>query len=347
MEDDELRGACEKHWGEETLAEALRLLQGGVPVLGDLLDGPIDVDKLDYVRRDAHHCGITFGSGLDVKRIVQSLTCVGDGEELGVRRDGVFAVEGFVVAQDQMLGSVYWHEWIRSVMAMFHEFLDALTSRAPQGLEVIAQGLKSATSELDALGTVLLPKVAELPEPLQRRLQPLFMLHQRPQFRDIYHAVAAYSHLDRVPPRFASRYSIYDSIVRRPRSSLSVVPVDWNAAQQLRGCFIEACRQKADLKMVGWFDVLVDVAWGKAANRLLQVRIDGQDRPITDLSHLRESIFTEPTAYVAPVRVFVSPGVYARASSQIESIRSSAEELFYTNQTPDLEALKAEALTVE
>ena len=341
--DGELRRAVERNWGQGCLEEALRILQGSVPVLRDLLDGPIDVDKLDYVRRDAHHCGITFGRGLDVNRIVESLTCVKGAEELGITQEGVFAVEGFVVAQEQMLGSVYWHECIRSVMAMFQEFIRAITNGARDSLRSLAQKLKAAASELQALKEVLLPMTSQLSEALQRRLAPLFSLHERPQFKDIYQAVAKYTHLDRVPPRVASRLTIYQSIVRRPTSSVSVIPIDWGAAEQLRACFIGAFRQKPALSKVGRYDVLVDVAWGKAGNRLLTVRAngDGRECPITEVSHLRESIFTEPTAFLAPVRVFVCPHVYEKAASHIDSIRTAAEEMFYSNQSPEIESVDA------
>ena len=58
--DPHLRAAL----GEETCSEA-RLLEdagGGLrSVLGDIISGPTDADKLDYLLRDSRYAGVTYG----------------------------------------------------------------------------------------------------------------------------------------------------------------------------------------------------------------------------------------------------------------------------------------------
>jgi hypothetical protein len=83
------------------------------------------------------------------------------------------------------------------------------------------------------------------------------------------------------------------------------------------------------------FEVLVDVPWGKNANRMVHI-VDGdlhETKPITENSHLAESIFSNPTAFSNPVRVFVSPRLYNDYQDKSESIISSALEKFFETKT--------------
>jgi len=64
--------------------------------------------------------------------------------------------------------------------------------------------------------------------------------------------------------------------------------------------------------------------------------VDGdlhETKPITENSHLAESIFSNPTAFSNPVRVFVSPRLYNDYQDKSESIISSALEKFFETKT--------------
>ena len=39
-----------------------------------ILHGPLGVDRLDYLERDAHHCGVPYGAPADKARLLESLT---------------------------------------------------------------------------------------------------------------------------------------------------------------------------------------------------------------------------------------------------------------------------------
>jgi HD superfamily phosphohydrolase len=43
--------------------------------LQGLISGSIDLDKLDYLRRDAFMCGVSYGE-IDVDRLINALTLV-------------------------------------------------------------------------------------------------------------------------------------------------------------------------------------------------------------------------------------------------------------------------------
>jgi len=106
------------------------------------------------------------------------------------------------------------------------------------------------------------------------------------------------------------------------------MPIDWDQVKRLRGSYINALKQK-NIE-VSSNDVLIDVPWGKPSNRMVKVlREDGRTEvQITDVSHLAESIFTLPTAHIAPVRVYLRPTIHHKALPYIESIIKSAEEMF-------------------
>jgi HD superfamily phosphohydrolase len=88
--------------------------------LAGLISGPIDVDKLDYLRRDSLMCGVPYGE-VDVDRLLACLAVVDlDGRRtIGVLEKGLAALESLLFAKYQMYRNVYWHHAVRSATAMF------------------------------------------------------------------------------------------------------------------------------------------------------------------------------------------------------------------------------------
>lgn len=82
----------------------------GDPVLKSIVSGPLDADKQDYLLRDSQFAGVTYGL-YDIHQLHRSLK-VSDGEsgrELRIAKDGVAAVEQFVMAKYYMFANVYRH----------------------------------------------------------------------------------------------------------------------------------------------------------------------------------------------------------------------------------------------
>jgi HD superfamily phosphohydrolase len=101
----------------------LRLIQGtSEGPLAGLISGSLDVDKLDYLSRDAWMCGVPYGV-IDVERLLTSLTYVagpaGRGPVLALHEKGLSALESLLFAKYQMYRNVYWHHAVRSATAMF------------------------------------------------------------------------------------------------------------------------------------------------------------------------------------------------------------------------------------
>jgi hypothetical protein len=99
--------------------------------LAGLISGSIDVDKIDYLRRDALLCGVPYGE-IDVDRLLHCLTLADqDGRPtLGIVEKGIAALESLLFAKYQMYRNVYWHHAVRSATAMFKRLVrEALADR--------------------------------------------------------------------------------------------------------------------------------------------------------------------------------------------------------------------------
>lgn len=83
----------------------------GRPVLRNIVSGPLDADKQDYLLRDSRFCGVEYGR-FDLHQLHRSLCAHGpthDEEELMIRSDGIHAVEQYVLAKYYLTTNVYRH----------------------------------------------------------------------------------------------------------------------------------------------------------------------------------------------------------------------------------------------
>lgn len=88
-------------------------------LLARLLSGALDVDKLDYLPRDARACNVPYG-GVDVSRLLGALRVIpgSDGPALGVSDKGISPLNSLLHARQEMFDNVYWHHTNRAMMAM-------------------------------------------------------------------------------------------------------------------------------------------------------------------------------------------------------------------------------------
>ena len=101
-----------------------------LPLRG-LVSGSLDLDKMEYLRRDARFCGVPYGE-VDVDRLVQGLVLLADpqtGEyELGVHEKAVAALESLLFAKYQMFRNVYWHHGVRAATALYKRIVEESVS---------------------------------------------------------------------------------------------------------------------------------------------------------------------------------------------------------------------------
>ena len=91
-------------------------------LLHTIIDGPIDVDKMDYLVRDGEHLGVVYPSGIDKQWLLRNLTvCWNNGERkpsIGVYEKGRAAAESLAYVRYEMHSVAYWHHTVRIIKAM-------------------------------------------------------------------------------------------------------------------------------------------------------------------------------------------------------------------------------------
>jgi hypothetical protein len=101
--------------------EALIRGRSDSPLQG-LVSGSLDLDKIEYLMRDARFCGVPFGM-VDVDRLLYALTVVEAPDtgrrEVAVLEKGVAALESLLFAKYQMFRNVYWHHAVRAATVMY------------------------------------------------------------------------------------------------------------------------------------------------------------------------------------------------------------------------------------
>jgi HD superfamily phosphohydrolase len=91
--------------------------------LGQLVSGELDVDRMDYLVRDAHHTGVPYGT-IDHSRLVRELRFV-DGE-LVLDEGNVQTAESLLLARALMNPTVYQHHVARIAKAMLRRGVERL-----------------------------------------------------------------------------------------------------------------------------------------------------------------------------------------------------------------------------
>jgi HD superfamily phosphohydrolase len=98
-------------------------LVGGEGQFGQLVSGELDVDRMDYLVRDAHHTGVPYGT-IDAERLLRELTFV-DGA-LVLDEGNVQTAESLLLARALMNPTVYMHPVARISKAMLRRASERL-----------------------------------------------------------------------------------------------------------------------------------------------------------------------------------------------------------------------------
>ena len=250
---------------------AARLLRG-------LLDGPIDVDKMDYLERDSLHAGVPYGRNFDKDRLIASLTVHPRTGGLALTAKGRTAAELLVFARYVMFAEVYWHHTVRAATAML---VRAVWERRA---DFVAPDLYATTDPqfVDRLlaccdGT-----------PAARLADGLF----RPAGgRGLYKRLAEFGPHGRGA-------GVFRTLAGRPYRDLAAVAVA--LADRVRGA----------VPGLAPTDLLLDAP---PAHREVQFRVDvidadGEPRPLSDVSPVTRTLAAEQfDEHVKRVRLFVHP----------------------------------------
>lgn len=96
-----------------------RALHPDDELLSSLLSGALDVDKLDYLPRDARACNVPYG-GVDMSRLQASLRVhlVNGQQRIVVTHKGISPLHSLLHARQEMFDNIYWHHTCRAHQMM-------------------------------------------------------------------------------------------------------------------------------------------------------------------------------------------------------------------------------------
>lgn len=99
------------HDGKLDLAIAIFTENYEKKFLSKLISSQLDVDRIDYLKRDSFFTGVAEGS-INAERLLEMLEVVGN--ELAIEAKGIYSVESFIVSRRIMYWQVYMHKTVLS-----------------------------------------------------------------------------------------------------------------------------------------------------------------------------------------------------------------------------------------
>jgi hypothetical protein len=124
---------------EGKLDLAIRIFTGNYErkFMLQLISGQLDMDRMDYLRRDSFYTGVAEGS-INADRLIQMMDVVDD--RLVVEEKGIYSVEKFLVARRLM----YWQAYLHKTSYVAELMLQQIFKRAVQ---LFSEGFSLQASE--------------------------------------------------------------------------------------------------------------------------------------------------------------------------------------------------------
>ena len=88
--------------------------------LNKLISSQLDVDRIDYLKRDSFFTGVAEGN-VNAERLLDMMEVVGN--DLAIEAKGIYSVESFIVSRRIMYWQVYMHKTVLSAEYMLREIL--------------------------------------------------------------------------------------------------------------------------------------------------------------------------------------------------------------------------------
>ncbi|MCE1198355.1 MAG: HD domain-containing protein [Marinilabiliales bacterium] len=102
-----------------------------------LVSSQLDMDRLDFLKRDSFYCGVSEGV-VSSDRIIKMLDVRND--QLVVEAKGIYSVEKFLLARRMMYWQVYLHKTVVAAERMLVNLLRRASELAGMGQPILAQG---------------------------------------------------------------------------------------------------------------------------------------------------------------------------------------------------------------
>jgi hypothetical protein len=101
--------------------------------LHQLVSSQLDMDRLDYLKRDSFFTGVSEGV-ISSDRIIKMLNVVND--ELAIEAKGIYSIEKFIIARRLMYWQVYLHKTVLSAENLLVNILTRAKDLAERGTEL-------------------------------------------------------------------------------------------------------------------------------------------------------------------------------------------------------------------
>jgi HD superfamily phosphohydrolase len=126
---DRVGGILERHGIDP--GEVCAIVKGSHPLAG-IIHGDLDVDRMDYLLRDAYYTGAPYGT-VDAQRLIRNMIRTDEGIVLD--ENGINAAESLLIARTLMRPAVYYHHVSRIGESMFHLAMREHLQDAPHDAE--------------------------------------------------------------------------------------------------------------------------------------------------------------------------------------------------------------------
>lgn len=140
---------------------AIRIFNNDYPraFLHQLISSQLDMDRLDYLRRDSFYTGVSEGQ-VNTERLIQMLNVSDD--QLVVDSKGIYSVEKFLVARRLMYWQVYLHKTVLAAEFLLIKILSRAKEIYPVSANIPGPLKLFIAGELPSPYPELLPLYAKL-----------------------------------------------------------------------------------------------------------------------------------------------------------------------------------------
>ena len=124
----EIYGILKKRFSEDEILKIQKIIAGIHPGFeSQIIHSELDADNFDYLIRDSHQTGVTYGV-FDVKQIIRNLKLT-DKEELVIGEKGKRAVEHYLLSKYFLYSQVIHHKTVASFNLMAQIVYEGLLER--------------------------------------------------------------------------------------------------------------------------------------------------------------------------------------------------------------------------
>jgi HD superfamily phosphohydrolase len=118
---------------EGRLSDAILIFKDTYPkrFLHQLVSSQLDIDRLDYLKRDSYFTGVSEGV-INTDRIIAMINVKND--ELVIEAKGIFTIEKFIMARRFMYWQVYFHKTVVAAEQMLIHILNRANELSEEGL---------------------------------------------------------------------------------------------------------------------------------------------------------------------------------------------------------------------